>query len=72
MASRMSQLHNAAELSLMKHGNCIWVPCPKCSERFPVSPEIYNQDQVAMHCPDCSHEFFNSQRTDNAINTGDS
>jgi hypothetical protein len=41
-----------------KLGNSVWVACPACATAFPVSPSIYGQRVVPMHCPACHEEFF--------------
>lgn len=46
-----------------KHGNTAWLPCPRCSQWFPVAPAMLEATAPACVCPAC-HEQFKPDRRD--------
>ncbi|HSN72101.1 MAG TPA: hypothetical protein VLT59_11355 [Steroidobacteraceae bacterium] len=50
-------LADTAGASWEKRGNTVWVECPACRCRYPVSPRMLAAGAPPSHCPGCHHEF---------------
>ena len=41
-----------------KRGNVSWVQCNECDNWFHATADLINYKTIALHCPECHHEFL--------------